>query len=336
MLSVTQPGLRKHIMHWAVLAIAIGAGTGAGDTNREAQGQDMPDMVLATPAKLSSGSLVICGGADIPVAALERFVRLAGGKDARIVVITSTMRPDEVQEEVDEWLELLDDDKVTSVEVLHTRSHDRADEQSFVQPLQVATGVWFTGGSQAVLADTYLRTLTETELRSLLERGGVIGGISAGAAVMSQVMIRGGDDVAEIGEGFGFLPGAVIDQHFLARNRQARLMGALSKNPELFGLGIDEGTALVIEGRKITVLGTSKVVVCVPGTGERQEMVRLLNDGDEDDLITLGESLLSRLVGEEMELSSAEEVDSDEEEDDFDSLDLLPDFEDDDPEIGIS
>jgi hypothetical protein len=75
----------------------------------------------------------------------------------------------------------------------------------------------------------------------------------------------------------------------------------------------------------------------VPATGERQEIVRLLNDGDEDDLITLGESLLSKLVGEEMELSSAEEVESDdEEEDDFDSLDLLPDFEEDDPEIVIS
>jgi cyanophycinase len=334
MLSAKPAGLRKHIMHWAVLAIAIGAGT--AETSREAQGQDMPDMVLTAPVKLTSGSLVICGGADIPAAAMERFVQLAGGQNARIVVITSTMRPDEVQEEVDEWLELLDDDKVASVEVLHTRSHDRADEKSFVQPLQVATGVWFTGGSQAVLADTYLNTRTETELRSLLERGGVIGGISAGAAVMSQVMIRGGDDEAEIGEGFGFLPGAVIDQHFLARNRQARLMGALAKNPDLFGLGIDEGTALVIEGRKITVLGSSKVVVCVPATGERQEIVRLLNDGDEDDLVTLGESLLSKLVGEDMELSSAEEVESDDAEEDFDSIDLLPDFEEDEPSIGIS
>ncbi|MBI5758427.1 MAG: cyanophycinase [Planctomycetales bacterium] len=313
-------------MYWAVLALVIGAG-------RETQSQDAADAVLQAPAAFGSGSLVICGGADIPAAALERFVELAGGKRARIVVITSTMQPDAVQEEVDEWLELLDDDKVASVEVLHTRSHDRADEESFVKPLREATGVWFTGGNQAVLSDTYLGTRTETELRSLLAREGVIGGISAGAAVMSQVMIRGGGDQAEIGEGFGFLPGAVIDQHFLVRNRQARLMSVLEKNPNLFGLGIDEGSALIIEGRRISVVGSSHVVVCMPGSDEREEIVRLLKDGDEDDLILLGESLISKLVTEEMELSSSEEVEDDEDDDLFDGRDLVPDFEDDESEM---
>lgn len=313
-------------MYWAVLALVIGAG-------RETQSQVAADAVLQAPAAFGSGSLVICGGADIPAAAMERFVELAGGKKARIVVITSTMRPDAVQEEVDEWLELLDDDKVASVEILHTRSHDRADEETFVKPLREATGVWFTGGNQAVLADTYLGTRTEKELRKLLDREGVIGGISAGAAVMSQVMIRGGDDHAEIGEGFGFLPGAVVDQHFLVRNRQARLMSVLEKNPSLFGLGIDEGTALIIEGRRISVVGSSHVVVCMPGSDEREEIVRLLKDGDEDDLILLGESLISKLVSEEMELTSAEDADSDEDGESFDARDLLPDFEDDDTEM---
>lgn len=320
-------GQKGFKMYWAVLALVLGAG-------RESQAQDTTDVVLKAPAEFGSGSLVICGGADIPAEAFEKFVSLAGGKTARIVVITSTMQPDAVQEEVDEWLELLDDDKVASVEVLHTRSHDRADEESFVKPLREATGVWFTGGCQGVLADTYLGTRTETTLRDLLARGGVIGGISAGAAVMSQVMIRGGDDQAEIGEGFGFLPGAVVDQHFLVRNRQARLMGVLEKNPGLFGLGIDEETSLIIEGRRILVVGTSHVVVCVPGSDQREEVVRLLKDGDEDDLILLGESLLSKLVSEDMELSSAEEVESDDDDNHFDARDLLPDFEDDESTIG--
>src|SRR5207248_10378382 len=108
-------------------------------------------------------------------------------------------------------------EKLECVTVLHTRSRREADDPEFVKPLTEATGVWFTGGDQSRLADAYRGTRVERALHKLLARGGVIGGTSAGAAVMSQVMIVGGNPEARVGTGFGLLPGVVVDQHFSNR-----------------------------------------------------------------------------------------------------------------------
>src|SRR5206468_722813 len=102
-----------------------------------------------------------------------------------------------------------------------------------------ATAVWMGGGDQSRLAAAYRGTAVERELKNVLRRGGVIGGSSAGAAVMSSIMITGGNPEAQVDTGFGLLPGFVIDQHFHNRNRLARLRGVLAKNPEYLGLGID-------------------------------------------------------------------------------------------------
>ena len=110
---------------------------------------------------------------------------------------------------------------------------EQANDAEFVRPLAEATGVWFGGGDQVVLTEAYLGTEVERQLEgAVLARGGVIGGTSAGAAVMTRVMIAGGRTKADVGEGFDFLPGAVVDQHFLKRNRIERLLGVLSAPPE--------------------------------------------------------------------------------------------------------
>src|SRR5207302_6337873 len=106
-----------------------------------------------------------------------------------------------------------------SVTLLHTRSRATANDASFCQPLAEATGVWLGGGDQSKLVSAYRGTAVESELHKLLRRGGVIGGTSAGAAVMSGPMIAGGNMPARLGQGFGFLPGGIVDQHFLRRNR---------------------------------------------------------------------------------------------------------------------
>jgi cyanophycinase len=93
----------------------------------------------------------------------------------------------------------------------------------------------------------------------------VIGGTSAGAAVLSDPMITGGTDVARTGPGFGLLPGFVVDQHFVARNRQKRLAGVIATNSGFVGLGIDEGTAVIARGRTLEVVGTSTVTVVFAG-----------------------------------------------------------------------
>jgi cyanophycinase len=104
-------------------------------------------------------------------------------------------------------------------------------------------------------------------------------------------MITRGRTEPDIGEGFGFLPGAVVDQHFLKRNRMVRLMSVLAGHPDLIGLGIDERTALVvnIRDRLVNVIGDSYVVACVPGPDGRPARLEVLKPGDEVNLATLRE-----------------------------------------------
>jgi cyanophycinase len=123
----------------------------------------------------------------------------------------------------------------------------------------------------------------ERQLHHLLARGGVIGGTSAGAAVTSEVMIRGGNHVAELGRGFGFLRGVIVDQHLSERNRLRRLQGAMARHPGYLGLGIDEQTAVVVQRRVARVLGERQVHVCFPGQGT----VKVFRSGDRIDLDAL-------------------------------------------------
>ncbi len=237
----------------------------------------------------SGGKLVICGGGKLPQQIRDQFCSLAGGSKARIVVIpTATARADHIEylnHVLDDWRAC----GVGSIRLLHTRSREEANDPAFVKPLAEATGVWLTGGDQTFLTQAYLDTLVEQQLKALLSRGGVIGGTSAGAAVMSGVMIAGGQTKADVSQGFDFISGAVIDQHFLKRNRVERLVGVLSSHPNLVGLGIDEQTALVVDVREhhLSVIGDSYVVACVPDSQNRSVRLKFLKSGDQTDLADL-------------------------------------------------
>jgi cyanophycinase len=229
------------------------------------------------------GSLVICGGGDVPDNIMLRFIELAGGSSARIVFIPTAAEGADNDEE-DEDLEFFLAQSLGSLTILHTRDRQRADDPDFLQPLENATGVWLGGGCQRLLVDVYQGTGVQQGLQRLFQRGGVIGGVSAGAAVMSPVMIRGGGREPETGPGFGLLPGTVIDQHFLARRRQERLLRVVAANPGLVGIGIDEGTALIVQGTRLSVMGASCVVTCLPASTDWPEEVIHLQPGDEADL----------------------------------------------------
>lgn len=234
----------------------------------------------------ASGTLMICGGGEMSEDIMLQFVETAGGEDARIVVITTaseTADNEEIEEDLEFWRAL----KIERLAILHTRSRETANDPEFVRPLADATGIWFIGGKQAWLADTYLGTASEQHVHDVLRRGGVVGGISAGAAIMSSVMIRAGETEAVTGRGFGLLPGTIIDQHFLARHRQQRLMGALAANPGMIGLGIDEGAAVLVQGRRLKVLGSSDVVACVSSAPGRSAKVETLKPGSQADLVAL-------------------------------------------------
>jgi cyanophycinase len=217
---------------------------------------------------------------------LDEFVAAAGGETARIVVITTaTDEPD--SEEIEEEMEYWRAQNLSRLTVLHTRSRETANDPEFASPLSDATGIWFCGGNQSWLADTFLGTISEELIHGVMQRGGVVGGISAGAAVMSSVMIRDGVTSPEIGRGFGLLPGTVIDQHFLARNRQERLLGALAAHPGLVGLGIDERAAVVVRGTRLKVVGDSDVVACIPPSPGRPAKVETLRPGEQTNLLKL-------------------------------------------------
>jgi cyanophycinase len=246
-------------------------------------------------AGLAAGSLVIVGGgAPLPDAVRDRFLELAGGKNARLVVIpTASNKADQPQllKTPQYWKA----QHVASVVVLHTHSREQANDPAFVKPLTEATGVWLTGGVQSRLIDTYRGTLVERELRNVLARGGVIGGTSAGAAVMSPVMIVGGNPHAVVGSGFGFLSGVVVDQHFQNRHRLNRLLEVLGKFPQYPGLGIDERTAIVVTGHSVTVMGNGEVRACLSAVAQQAASVQVHKPGDRFDLLELCRSALAHV-----------------------------------------
>lgn len=243
------------------------------------------DEAAAMPERIDpagiKGALVICGGGKLPDAVRDKFVELAGGKKARLVIIP-TASDDPVDEDARAVSEIWKAREPESVAVIHTRLPEEANDPSFVEPIKHATGVWITGGKQTEIAKAYSGTLVEHALCALLDRGGVVGGTSAGAACQSRVMIVRGRVYER--EGLGLIPGAIIDQHFLARNRKPRLLEVLALHPQLVGLGVDEGTALVVQGRTMRCVGDSTVTVCVAAGGGRDTSEIVLKPGEVSDL----------------------------------------------------
>lgn len=211
------------------------------------------------------GTLVIVGGNMQDPAIIKRFIDLAGGPAAPIVVIPTAGDADEYDQYYS-GLKQWRDNGATNLTVVHTRDRKVADSEAFVKPINAAQGVFFAGGRQWRLADAYLDTLTHKALNALLGRGGVIGGSSAGATILGSFMVRGDTKENEtmIGDhtiGLGFMKNTAIDQHLLRRNRQFDMLQVVDKHPELLGIGLDEDTAIVVEGDRFDVIGRSYAVI---------------------------------------------------------------------------
>jgi len=212
------------------------------------------------------GAPVIAGGATLPPEVEAEFFRLAGGPgQAKIVVVPTASADADDPTQAASFTRRWQARQPAWVRLWHTRDRARANDPLFVALLREATAIWFSGGDQRRVSEAYRDTLAHQEMMALLyTRRGVIGGTSAGAAIQSDPMITGGSAQPILGPGLGFLPGVLCDQHFLARQRQPRLRQALEQLPDRVGLGIDESTAVVIQGRRLKVLGQSKVVVILP------------------------------------------------------------------------
>ncbi|MGB0578949.1 MAG: cyanophycinase, partial [Limisphaerales bacterium] len=198
------------------------------------------------------GTLVVVGGAARDSSIYEKFVELAGGERAHIVVIPTAGGAKKYDEDY-RGLEVFRQHGVTNLTLLHTYNREEANTEPFVEPLRTATGVWFSGGRQWRLADSYLDTLAHKEFWKVLERDGVIGGSSAGATIQGSYLARGDSkgNTIMMGDhevGLGFIKQVAIDQHLLRRNRQFDLIEIIEAKPKLLGIGIDENTAMVVKG----------------------------------------------------------------------------------------
>ena len=239
-----------------------------------------------------SGTLMLVGGAMRDPALYARFLELAGGPDAPIVYIP-TAGGGEAYDDLCSCLTAWREHGARNIRVLHTWDREEADSEAFVAPLRQATGVFFGGGRQWRLVDAYAGTRTEEAIREVLERGGVVGGSSAGASIQGSFLVRGDTETNTVmmgdhQEGFGYLRNVGIDQHVLRRNRHFDLLEVVEARPELLGIGIDEDTALLVEGDEPEVLGRSYVLVYDDrvGVGDRGGGFYFLAPGDRFDLAT--------------------------------------------------
>jgi len=225
----------------------------------------MSPLAAAQQVGPETGSLVIVGGALQDPNIWARFVELAGGPEAPIVVIP-TAGGAEHYDQYYPGLSGLRAAGATNLTVLHTVDRAEADTDEFVAPLREARGVWFPGGRQWRLADSYLDTKVHEALWAVLGRGGVIGGSSAGATIQGSYLARGDthSNTVMMGDhevGFGFLKDVAIDQHLLRRNRHFDLLEVIEAKPDLLGIGIDENTAIVVRGNHFEVMGTGYVAI---------------------------------------------------------------------------
>lgn len=229
----------------------------------------------------SRGHLLIVGGGPIPAEVTRRFVELAGGSHAHIVVFPMASEdPAAGTEQTEEF------EKLGAHAERIVLTHEEADTETTARRLDGVTGIWFGGGDQSNLTRALAGTRTERAIEASYREGAAIGGTSAGVAVFSSIMLTGeerhmgGDrppsDAADslsaymtiarenvvTAKGFGLLPGAIVDQHFVRRRRHNRLISLVLEHPELIGLGIDESTAVEVGPDGLwRVLGASVAIV---------------------------------------------------------------------------
>jgi cyanophycinase len=217
-----------------------------------------------------AGTLVVVGGGEDRTGertVLRRVAELAGGRDARIAVVgTATTVPDDVGPVYEKAF----GDLAGDVLFLPVATREQANDPATVAAIEQATGVFFTGGDQDRIAAVFGGSDADTALHAAWERGAVVAGTSAGAAMMSSTMILGGGErvpttSVRTGPGLGFVRGLVVDMHFAERGRLARLLAVVAMFPHELGLGIDEDTAILADGDSFEVLGTGAVTVVDAG-----------------------------------------------------------------------
>lgn len=223
--------------------------------------EEFPPARLGVPT-VDKGTLIIVGGGGMPKGLIERFVEMAGGKEAKIVVLPTAM-PDPLPKR--DGIAELFRKAGAKVTILPARDRVGVESKESIAALREATGIWFGGGRQWRFVDAYEDTAVLPLMFDVLKRGGVIGGSSAGATIQGEYLARGGvfDNLAIRYEGYerglNFLPGVAIDQHFAQRKRFKDMETLMRTFPQYLGIGLDEATAIIVRGSVAKVTGRGQV-----------------------------------------------------------------------------
>ncbi len=228
--------------------LALTAGTGAGTV-------------------LARGNLVLNGGGGRPREVMEKFIELAGGREAAIVIVpTASAEADTGSYYVGQFADVYGCTDVTALEIHSREDAARAD---YAELARGAGGIFFTGGDQRRIIEALQGTPTGEAIAAAFAAGAAVGGSSAGTACQSPLMITGEGDFevieggnVELWHGLGLFPGVIVDQHFIARKRENRLFSVVLEHPELLGVGVDEATAVWVKpDDTFEVLGNGWVMV---------------------------------------------------------------------------
>lgn len=220
--------------------------------------------------RMSEGHVIIIGGAEDKVrerVILARFIKLAGGADARIAVISTASSLGPLAGEM--YRRVFTELGAAEVHPIHAVNRSQANDPVNARTVHDSTGVFLTGGNQLRLSSTIGGTALAQQVVRRHREGAVIAGTSAGASAMSTHMVAFGASGAtpkqrmvQMAAGLGILPGVIIDQHFEQRNRLGRLLAIIASNPSLLGIGVDEDTAGVVgPDRVMEVIGRRSVTI---------------------------------------------------------------------------
>jgi len=267
--------------------------------------------LFAQPDSTPQGHLVIIGGGRRDADIMKAFVGFAGGAQAVVAAFPmASSLADSMGEEVEAEFKKLGVKELRYMNITRTQ----ADDPAILARMEGVTGVYFPGGDQSKLTAVLNGTKMLEHIRALYYRGGVLGGTSAGAAVMSRIMITGdeknnpdssnafwfirGNNIVT-SEGFGFVDDMIVDQHFIRRKRHNRLLSIVLENPTKLGVGIDESTAIIVNpDRTFHVVGEATVFVLDASKASAVESdkngnlaaagmrLHLLKEGDRFDLKT--------------------------------------------------
>jgi cyanophycinase len=230
------------------------------------------------PAHAKEGTLIIIGGHEDHEGETVILKEVAGHiTDGRLLL--ATVASHEPEGYLEKYRTTFGKLGVKHVTELYIEDRAEAVHSSKLKLLDGVRAVFFSGGDQLRITSQIGDTPIYDRLHELYRSGGVIAGTSAGASAMSETMlVEGGQDKSSrlgdlrMAAGLGFLRDVIIDQHFAERGRIGRLIGAVSQNPRVLGIGIDEDTAIVVRGSKFHVIGSGAVYL-VDGSGVTQSNV---------------------------------------------------------------